>query len=87
MWDAKGRPEGWIAGPIPLALVDVESDDDHDVELLSGDKAGWTATARSYISHGNFQEVLLNGNEPFTPTDEDANEAVARVVREATEGK
>jgi hypothetical protein len=78
------RPD-WIAGPVRLAVVDVERDG-HHVEILSGTRQGWTATAGHGIS-AHQQLVYLNGREPFAPPEEGENEAPTRVVRETTEGK
>jgi len=75
----------WIAGPVRLAVVDVERDG-HRVEILSGTRQGWTAPAGHGIS-AHQQLVYLNGREPFAPPRDDRHGAASRVVPKATEGK
>lgn len=73
----------WVAGPVRAAIVDVKRDG-HRVEILSGTRQGWTATAGHGIS---AQLVYLNGREPFAPPKDDRNEAAGRFFPKATEGK
>lgn len=78
------RPQ-WIAGPVRLAVVDVKRDG-HRVEILSGTRRGWTATAGHGIS-AHQQLVYLNGREPFAPPQDDQNEATGRFAPKAPEAK
>jgi hypothetical protein len=75
----------WIAGPLPIAAVNVEREG-HHVAIIGGKRAGWDAAAGHGISSENHQEVFLNGRQPFEPVEGDPNQAAARIVREATEG-
>ena len=75
----------WVAGPLRLAVVDVERDG-HDVKILSGDRQGWRAPAGHGIS-AHQQLVYLNGRAPFAPRKQGGNGAATRRWREATEEK
>lgn len=75
----------WVAGPLRLAVVDVERDG-HEVKILSGDRQGWKAPAGHGIS-AHQQLVYLNGRAPFAPPKQGGNGSAIPRIRKATEGK
>ena len=76
----------WIAGPIPLAAVDVNRDW-HGVVIEGGERDGWEAVAGHGISRGE-PTVHLFGKGPFeAPEDDDPIRSAVQVVKDSTEGR